>query len=585
MKDAQEKDVKDKVPGAVVTIQRVIKNPFYVIQATDNQIKILLKMIEDGHPIILYVDATGGVSRAPQGVQKRIYYYTAVLPLPRPREDTTVVFGLTEMISSSHDADTIGAWIRNLKWLASKKTNVWPLIDHCVTDFSYAILNALSDAMNNQSLTEYINMTYNTKILNITTNDKKVTELHICCNHFMNICAKDIDSHFPNSNATIRAVVKECLAMMFNLATIDELEIVYKCLQIVLISKYSNDQVRMALNQLNSLISNDKEKIDNEKDKENGEEEQDEEVEILFYDETIAYETQYESSLFYQHFKKLSNQSTAFERSNVINNFYCPPFASLLLQKYMAILPLWTRINNGGLKRMTNSYVENFFKLLKHKILVPLEIGQLPTKTSRVLKATKIFNDKAMDHFLLRIPTTKNCGNSRPGRVKVKTPKRLGTPKTLGTPKRFGTPKLGRSRGRTPTSVHTPKSRRTPTSPRTPTSVRDPTSRLISTSAVVLLSPHTPTTYQFSSSISATQGSPLDNPLDQPFTEESWRPKRPKHSYFQGNVIRQISSPTTRRLLFQQKKTNIKNIKMKNCLFDNPDLYYATDSTLHSSSI
>lgn len=58
-------------------------------------------MIEDGHPIILYVDATGGVSRAPQGVQKRIYYYTAVLPLPRPREDTTVVFGLTEMINFS----------------------------------------------------------------------------------------------------------------------------------------------------------------------------------------------------------------------------------------------------------------------------------------------------------------------------------------------------------------------------------------------------------------------------------------------------------------------------------------------------
>lgn len=70
MKDAQEQDVKDKVLGAVVTIQRVAKNPFHVIQATDNQIKILLKMIEDGHPIILYVDATGGLVEFPEPLKE-----------------------------------------------------------------------------------------------------------------------------------------------------------------------------------------------------------------------------------------------------------------------------------------------------------------------------------------------------------------------------------------------------------------------------------------------------------------------------------------------------------------------------------
>lgn len=330
------------------------------------------------------------------------------------------------------------------------------------------------------------------------TTDKKITELNIYINHFMNISTKDVDAYFPNSNGTVRAILKESVAAMFNLDDINELESLYECLQIIWMSKYSNDRVKMVLNGLESFIAGDKKK---EKEDENNEQEEGGENEILFYDETITYNTQFESSLFYQNFKKLTKESTIFVRSNVVNNFYCPSFAILFLQKYMAILPLWTRINNGDLERLSNSHVENYNNLLKHDILVPLEVGKLPTKTSRVLKATKKFNDKAMQRFLLRIPMTKVCGNARPGRVKVKTPKRLA--KT----QRFGTPKLGRQRTasprastspRTPTSSRTPRSTRTSASSRTPTSTRTQISALTPTSTVA--SPRTPKTTKFLSS-------------------------------------------------------------------------------------
>lgn len=103
----------------------------------------------------------------------------------------------------------------------------------------------------------------------------------------------------------------------------------------------------MSFNRLSSLILADKEREKNKKVKnpENGSnnlesQNEDDEIEILTYDETITYETLYETSLFYQHFKRLGIESTAFVRSKIVNNFYCPSFALLLLQKYMAILPL-----------------------------------------------------------------------------------------------------------------------------------------------------------------------------------------------------------------------------------------------------
>lgn len=72
-------EVVNKVDGAEFYIQHVNAAPFYVFTLSDAQLKVLTKMISNGDIIVLYVDATVSVVDAPQGIEKRIYYYTALL--------------------------------------------------------------------------------------------------------------------------------------------------------------------------------------------------------------------------------------------------------------------------------------------------------------------------------------------------------------------------------------------------------------------------------------------------------------------------------------------------------------------------
>ncbi|KAJ6647892.1 Deoxynucleoside kinase, partial [Pseudolycoriella hygida] len=180
--------------------------------------EILLKMVENGDVIVLYVDATGSVVAAPQGIIKRIYYYAGVLALRVFDETRAIVCPLLEMVSASHNAYKFGKWLRHLRYQLSLVTSKWPIINHLVADFSFAILNAASVELNRETLIEHINNTYRRVIVGGSLESGSVVFLHICCNNFSKTAMKDINKQFPKdvSPPKIRTLLKEIIASMFN---------------------------------------------------------------------------------------------------------------------------------------------------------------------------------------------------------------------------------------------------------------------------------------------------------------------------------------------------------------------------------
>lgn len=221
---------------AILLVLELSSNDFYVHAFSNTQIKILQQLLSSGQPITIHVDATGSIIRAPEGVEKRIYFYVLSVALPLFEEKTKILFPLLEMISSAHDAFTIETWLAKFKNEFIRQVGSWTAAAHFVTDFSFAILNAASSALNREDLIEGINRTYdellrkqraNETITEGTVTDK--TQLFICCNHFMKISAQDDDAHFPpsQSSTVVRTFLKETLAMMFNMTELDELANVY----------------------------------------------------------------------------------------------------------------------------------------------------------------------------------------------------------------------------------------------------------------------------------------------------------------------------------------------------------------------
>lgn len=65
-----------------------------------------------------------------------------------------------------------------------------------------------------------------------------------------------------------------------------------------------------------------------------------------------------------------------------------------------------------------------------------------------------------------------------------------------------------------------------------------------------------------------------ETPIDDPLAEETWRPKRNRFSYFQGEELRKLMEPKNLGRVFAQIENNSpRDHKLTNSLIDNPDVY------------
>lgn len=190
---------------------QLVAEPFQVHLFSLEQLKIVLaetKVCKEKP--VLHFDATGSIFKIPSSVDKACYYYAGVINIPSIRRICPVF----EMVSCKHDTTTIGFMLANFKYYVLEHKIKWPIFEHVVTDFSLALINAVSYFWNCMSLEAYISKTY----LYITGDCKlEINILHICCAHFMKIISNDVNKSRVSKEK--HGILKEILAAPFNMTS------------------------------------------------------------------------------------------------------------------------------------------------------------------------------------------------------------------------------------------------------------------------------------------------------------------------------------------------------------------------------
>lgn len=333
--------------------------PFFVHMYSLEQLEIC-KQVQKTESLTLHIDATGGVVRPPPTAEKRVLYYAGVI---RVRKINSVI-PILEMISTCHDSYSIGNWLLNFKSFCAKQKIRWPLFPQVVTDFSFAIINAVvSNWLGYRNLVDYLNTCFdylfghNSKIALSST-------LHICCSHFMKIIANDVNKSCKTK--VEKRFFKEVLGSVFNICTIEAFIHWHYNFFTVTHSIYKSVVVEKAIM---SLYETNSAWLD----------EDDYNSEYLKMGST--YETIYQSSNFYRYFvdegDKIMKQIKLHENNEmefIENNFYNTHLYDTVLKKYIAYLPLWSGLllnrNEGEYEeRKSNATVENWFGQIKNSIL------------------------------------------------------------------------------------------------------------------------------------------------------------------------------------------------------------------------
>lgn len=157
-------DLKYNVEYAGI-IREIGLNKFYCMYWSPLQIDIYKDVIKLNN--IISIDATGSIAQKLDCKNRRsgaIFLYQAVA------SGSSGIVPLFQMLSEKHDANIMQYWMS--EWLRSGGT----IPREVVTDFSFALLNAVTRAFNNCSLSYYIKICL--KTLNCEQNTKDI--LPIC---------------------------------------------------------------------------------------------------------------------------------------------------------------------------------------------------------------------------------------------------------------------------------------------------------------------------------------------------------------------------------------------------------------------
>ncbi len=192
------------------------------------------------------MDATGSIARH---YGKKLYYYAGVIAAKINMDEKEVarLLPIIEFLSGEHDAFNISIPLALCKhhFHLRYENMEWP-IKHVVTDFSFALLNAVCHAWNGMELISYINYTYLLENILYSTQDlKKVGIGNLSKTH-----ANDVSKYFPSLDGKNSALLKEIFSGFFDMHDIKTMRKAWIDLSTVLLSKNVNENVEQSFKPL-----------------------------------------------------------------------------------------------------------------------------------------------------------------------------------------------------------------------------------------------------------------------------------------------------------------------------------------------
>jgi len=222
--------------------------PFFCTFYLPEQLELYVNSCKS-HPAAVRFDATGTVVKdIPDN--KRVLYYCMI-----PKDSNVPVF---EFLSSQHTAETLAYLLELLSRDArvlNNGTSIKP--QYFVTDFSYAILNAATQALNKCRITMYLRTTL--QILQrkkIASSIHELTLICLCIAYMLKCLSRTLMRLAPRSQDKQRRQYALMLfAVIARTLSIEQAVSVYRNIYVILCSECRTDEVVRSQQMIDALIS------------------------------------------------------------------------------------------------------------------------------------------------------------------------------------------------------------------------------------------------------------------------------------------------------------------------------------------
>ncbi|XP_039446426.1 uncharacterized protein LOC120425870 [Culex pipiens pallens] len=453
--------------------------PFLLIILTEDMIATVLQAIKLYGPLDWYFDATGSYWRDPRNchINSQLYMYSLITRFAsNVRNEKLMTFPLAIIFTTAHNTKNIELFISLILNAIERRTSKhnYEIFRTITTDFAMSNLNALTKALNQLTIVEYLNKCYN--LIEKVEKESSVIDIVIiklCSSHLSKLFEKAIWGFFKDNEAT-GLVVSQILKALYNIRNIDEIYKLLKKLWQYLLSECEEERIAtyQNLNEYKLKVTgkrlygrsehvvdiscSDQADMSTEEQSKPNDENKEE-----FNSDTI-----YGNSPFYKRafldFKSILNKKNPdFE---FLNKPTCD-FILMIIRRYITYLVLFTptltfkqydglsKDDNDAANRANNGVIEAHHKNTKQDIRsMELFVGKPPIRLDDYIKFVfKKDIEAKIVSFKLQIPNsrvTRNC-RSTEKKKSTTTPTRKRKSRSLETTpakvKRNYTPSISNS--------------------------------------------------------------------------------------------------------------------------------------------
>ena len=350
-------------------IQYLSINPFQCHMFTKSQLEIYAASARN-HQGVLYVDATSSILQKIPG-QNKVFLYSVVMKNPLPHK---LALPIAEFLSTDQHTSEITHFLSRLcNSLKQTTTHMTPR--RVEIDFSWPLLHSVLAAFNSHDIKTYLDWCYDIVHEEVSFSLIKTKMFpHICSAHMIKTFIRSISAF--NLQKPVRKLFLRSVGHLMNLTTMDSLRSHFLTMCNVFGAPTEGINMKRSLAHLEDCFE--------------GSEDVDNEEYLTPTDPDASTEAiPIKKSLFYDVFKtdwEKFKGSLKVSVKKIKSKYYQPELIEVLVNNYLGLVPLWSGLMMGDLKRHakdettsnsmttkeetrdTNTCVENYFGNVKKRV-------------------------------------------------------------------------------------------------------------------------------------------------------------------------------------------------------------------------
>ena len=324
--------------------------------------------MNNGNLLSLYIDCTGSLFNKYKS--KSPFYYSICLPsLKSPiSNDKAPPITVADAILTDNSTPSIKTFLGKFLQLLEKHTNRSHQIKKVECDFSWGIINSITETFNKVDIKTYIQRSFDL-IMNLkdVSSFSHFTVIHLCSSHIIKSISNNLSK--ITSSKKIKEKFLFCFARIQNSNDLSSAKEFFYHIVIIFLSQYQDQNFKNSLEVIDNEINNPELNL-----KSCSKSDQVDFTNFNFFcnfDDGIC-----RGSPFFKYFNtvfikaKSSVQNFNCNKAIVKNDLFCPEIFNFFLDRYLALFSMWSGVHevHPVKNRDTNTYVENWFRIIKYNV-------------------------------------------------------------------------------------------------------------------------------------------------------------------------------------------------------------------------